>query len=169
MRIPETHIRKPAPYKHVLNLINALLAISVLVLAVITLFVFFKPIQLESQEPSADMIKSILSTSLSELLPAASNDDANLSRVIREGLFKTATPLRNKPMADKTIEKIKSKLKLQCIMQMNQESVAYINISGVGLKQCRLGQSISNLFTVLAIYNDNVEISIVDHKVILRM
>lgn len=87
----------------------------------------------------------------------------------RTGLFKPATPLRDKPVADKTIERIRSKLKLQCIMEINHEPTAYILIDGSGLKQCRPGQTIHDLFTVLAIHQDRVDVSIVDHKVTLRM
>jgi hypothetical protein len=72
-------------------------------------------------------------------------------------------------MADKTIERIKSQLKLQCVMEMSGEPVAYINIEGTGLKKCKTGDSINDLFTVLNVYKNSVEISIIDHKVTLNL
>ncbi len=169
MRSPNSYISKPAQYNGSLNLINSLLGISVVILAVIVLLLFVRPIQFEPEERSDDIIESVLSSDFSALLQSDTADNTDLAEAIRPGLFKSATPLRGKPMADKTVEKIKSKLKLQCILEMDQEPVAYINIDGVGLKQCRSGQSINDLFIVLDINKDNVEISIVDHKVLLRM
>jgi hypothetical protein len=72
-------------------------------------------------------------------------------------------------MADKTIERIKSQLKLKCIMEIRGEPVAYINIKGASLKKCKVGDSVSDLFTVLNINKHSVEISIVDHKVTLNL
>jgi hypothetical protein len=91
--------------------------------------------------------------------------------VYRPGLFRASTGLQDKPLAGKTIERIKSQLKLQCIMEMNGQPVAYININGLGLKKCCIGSSVNDLFTVLDINNQNksVDISIVDHKVTLHL
>jgi hypothetical protein len=106
---------------------------------------------------------------LPKVFQPASAGFQELSRVIRPGLFKSATSLRDKPMADKTIERIRSQLKLQCIMEMSGEPVAYVNIEGVGLKKCKVGDSVSDLFTVLTINKKSIEISIVDHKVTLSL
>jgi hypothetical protein len=100
--------------------------------------------------------------------PNASNDNS-FSRIFRSDLFKSAAPLNDKPMADKTIEKIRSQLKLQCVMEINGQTIAYINISGVGLKKCSVGDTVNDLFTVLNIEKDNVEISILEHKVNLNI
>ena len=88
---------------------------------------------------------------------------------IKPGLFKAASGLSNKPMADKTIERIRSQLKLQCIMQISGEAAAYINIKNKGLKKCTAGEKVYDLFTVISISDKTVEISIVDHRVILSL
>ncbi len=96
-------------------------------------------------------------------------DFAKLARLIRGGLFRASTPLRDKPMADKTIERIKSQLRLQCVMRIKNERVAYINIKGMGLKKCQVGDSVEGLFTVININEKSVEIKIVEHKVTLKL
>jgi hypothetical protein len=88
---------------------------------------------------------------------------------LRHGLFKSATPVRDKPMADKTIERIRSQLKLQCIMRIKGEPVAYVSVKNMGLKKCRAGESVADLFTVLNIQKESIEISIIDHRVTLSL
>ncbi len=89
----------------------------------------------------------------------------------RPGMFQPATGLADKPLANKTIERIKDQLKLQCVMEMNGQPVAYINIQGVGLRKCTVGENVNDLFTVLDInkQNKSVDISIVEHKVTLHL
>lgn len=106
---------------------------------------------------------------LSEILQSKTTGFEGLAMVTRMRLFKSATPLRDKPMADKTIERIRSQLKLQCIMEMNGEPVAYVNIKGVGLKKCKVGDTVGDLFTVLNISKKSIEITIVDHRVTLSL
>jgi len=114
-------------------------------------------------------VSGITAGHLSEILQPETPTWQQLSKVIRPGLFKASTPLRDKPMADKTIERIKSQLKLQCIMEMNGEPVAYVHIKGTGLKKCKVGDSVSDLFTVLNIDKRSIEITIIDHKVTLSL
>ena len=99
------------------------------------------------------------------------NDDDFRERIIkvRPGLFKAASGLSSKPMADKTIERIRSQLRLQCIMEIAGETAAYININNVGLKKCTVGETVHDLFTVISIGDKSVEISIIDHRVILSL
>ncbi len=87
------------------------------------------------------------------------------------GMFKPATGIQDKPLANRTIERIKEQLKLQCVMEMNGQVVAYISIKGVGLKKCCIGENINDLFTVLDInkQSKSVDISIVEHKVTLHL
>lgn len=94
-----------------------------------------------------------------------------LSEVFRSGFFKADAGPNDRPIADKTIERIRDQLKLRCIMELNGQPVAYINIQGVGLKKCFVGDSVSDLFTVIDIdkQNKSVAISIVKHKVTLYM
>jgi len=128
------------------------------------------PVRLDSDmvDTSPNM-NAVASNKLSEILQPDSAEFQELSKIMRQGLFKSVTPLRDKPMADKTIERIKSQLKLQCIMEMNGEPVAYVNIKGTGLKKCKVGDSVSDLFTVLNINKKSIEVTIVDHKVTLSL
>jgi hypothetical protein len=91
------------------------------------------------------------------------------TKIPRKGLFKPATPVSDNSMAGATIEKIKSQLKLQCLMAMNNEPVAYININGVGMRKCKVGDSVQDLFTVVGIAKTSVELMIVGHKVTLGL
>lgn len=94
-----------------------------------------------------------------------------LAVAYRPGMFRPATCLRDKPIANKTIERIKGQLKLQCVMEINNELVAYITIQGVGLKKCCVGENVNGLFTVLNIneQNKSVDLSIIEHKVTLNL
>ena len=104
-------------------------------------------------------------------LPTKEKKNKELGEVYRAGLFKGSGGLSRKPLADKTIERIKSQLTLKCVMEMNGQLVAYINIKGMGLKKCRVGDSISDLFGVLDInkQNKSVDVLIVEHKVTLQL
>ena len=90
---------------------------------------------------------------------------------IRAGLFKSAVAIQGKPLADKTIDRIKSELKLQCVMTLNDQLVAYIHIKGGGLKKCVVGDTVNDMFTVIDIDKTKkcVVISVIDHKVTLYM
>ena len=109
----------------------------------------------------------IIDSNLAEIAQIRSAENQEGGKFIRPGLFKSENPQRDKPMADKTIERIRSQLKLQCIMDLNGEPVAYVKIKGEGMKQCRSGETVSNLFTVLNINKTNIEITIVGHRQLL--
>ena len=113
----------------------------------------------------------IVDGNLAEIAQIRSEGFQEVGKNMRQGLFKPENPQRDKPMADKTIERIRSQLKLQCIMDLNGEPVAYINIQGVGLRKCTIGENTNDLFTVLDInkQNKSVDISIVEHKVTLHL
>ena len=151
---------------HSFNRVMILLSLAVAALAIGVLLIFVWPNHYEP--PEALNLSGLDWKRINDLIDQKGPQINPMSNV-RAGLFKPATPLRDKPVADKTVERIKSKLKLQCIMEINQEPVAYIQIDGAGLKQCRPGQTIHDLFTVLAIYENRVDLSIIDHKVILRL
>lgn len=106
---------------------------------------------------------------VSEDEPADPPDARATANFMRRGLFKSATSVGDKPMADKTIQRIRSQLKLQCIMRINNEPVAYVNVKNAGLKRCRVGESVDDLFTVLNIHAESIEISIVGHRVTLSL
>lgn len=90
-----------------------------------------------------------------------------LTKVFRPGLFKASTTLGDRPLAEKTIERIRSQLSLKGILPMKGELVAYIDVKGQGLKKCRIGDTVGDIFTVLSINKNSVEISIIGHKVVL--
>ncbi len=134
------------------------MVIFTLQMAVPTKQVFF-----ESQ--ASDAIQPISAGSLPD---DSQKNHINLRetlQLIKPGLFKAASGLNDKPMADKTIERIRSQLKLQCIMQMDGKAAAYINIKNTGLKKCTVGEKVCDLFTVISINEKCVEISIIDHRV----
>ncbi len=106
---------------------------------------------------------------LLEGLPTRETVSNRIAAAMRAGLFKSATPLGDKPMADKTIEKILSQLRLQCIIPISGELVAYVNVDKSGLKKCRVGDSVEDLFTVIGIGQRSIEITIVDHPVTLSL
>ena len=131
----------------------------------------FVPIQIERTDSQANsLLEFVASENISALLDE-NKDKQREAIAYRPGMFRSATGLQDKPLAYRTIERIKDQLKLQCVMEMNGQPVAYINIQGVGLKKCCVGENINDLFTVLDInkQNKSVEISIVEHKVTLHL
>ena len=152
------------------RLIHIVLAGGIITMAGVLVLELVIPIRLSSGTVGISSNTDIVATgNLSEILQPETTSFQRLAKVIRPGLFKASTPLRDKPMADKTIERIKSQLKLQCIMPIQGEPVAYINIKGSGLKRCKVGDSVNDLFIVLNINKKSVEITIVDHKVSLSL
>ena len=152
------------------RLIHISLAVVVILLVCVCVLEFAIPIgqDIGRSELSSNVNISADINSPEIFRPKAANS-GEIAGVIRPNLFKAAGGLSDRPMADKTIERIKSSLKLQCIMEMGGKPAAYINIDGVGLKKCTVGDSVENLFTVLNINERSVEISIVEHKVTLGL
>lgn len=127
------------------------------------------PLRLNNDTVNTSAINTIASTNLSKIVQPNLTGFQEVTKIIRSGLFKSETPLRDKPMADKTIERIRSQLKLQCIMELNGEPVAYVSIKGIGLKKCKVGDSVNDLFTVLNINEKSIEITVVGHRQILSL
>lgn len=96
-------------------------------------------------------------------------DQGTVLGAIRPGLFKSAAPVRDRPIADTAIERIRSQLSLGCILETEGELVAYIRVKDLGLKRCKTGDSVEDLFTVLDIQEKSVVISIIDHRVKLSL
>jgi hypothetical protein len=154
----------------ILKTLNVFLAAVCIILAGLLGVELSLPINMTELTTADTTGREAFSATGSDQAWVKDNDpNLDLARMIRPGLFKTAAGLRERPLADKTVENIRSKLTLQCIMPINNELVAYINVSGAGLKSCRVGDSVTDLFTVLNISKTEVEISIVDHKVTLRI
>ena len=121
----------------------------------------------ESDAVYTPMLNTVTEENLAEIAQSGSEESLEIGKIIRPGLFKSENSQRDKPMADKTIERIRSQLKLQCIMDLKGEPVVYVKIKGEGMKQCRSGEIVSNLFTVLNINKTNIEITIVGHRQLL--
>jgi hypothetical protein len=122
---------------------------------------------LDGTRVGGPVANTVTTADLSKLEEPESGEFRKVTEIVRPGLFKSETPLSDKPMADKTIEKIRSQLKLQCIMDLHGEPVAYVRIKGEGMKRCKIGESVIDLFTVLDIHEKSILISIVGHKTIL--
>jgi hypothetical protein len=151
------------------RLVQITLAVCIIISIGIFVLELAIPLQLNSDTANSSNINTIALNSLSKIVSPKPTDFREVVKIIRSGLFKSETSLRDKPMADKTIGRIISQLKLQCIMELDGESVAYVNINGVGMKKCKVGDSIDDLFTVLNINNKSIEITIVDHREILSL
>jgi hypothetical protein len=140
------------------------------VLLTAAVFQLFIPVRLQADSQANTLSGAVASESISILLDENKNKNRE-AVAYRPGMFKPATGISDKPIADKTIERIKDQLKLQCVMELNGRDTAYINIQGVGLKKCCVGESVNDLFTVMNInkQSKSVEISIVGHKVTLHL
>ena len=106
-----------------------------------------------------------------DLAAKVSKDSHAVDQLInsmRTGLFKSASTVSDNPMADKTIERIRSELKLQCVMDMNGQRVAYIKIKSVGLRKCVVGETVEDMFTVIDINDKRVDLKIIGHNIVLR-
>ncbi|MHC4738941.1 MAG: hypothetical protein ACYS9Y_08575 [Planctomycetota bacterium] len=148
----------------------ALISFSVILL--ITIFSqFFISIYTGQIDGQTENASEFATNENISVLPDENKDKKGEAIAYRPGMFRPATGLQDKPLANKTIERIKEQLKLQCVMEMNGQPVAYINIQGVGLKKCYVGDNVNDLFTVLDInkQNKSVGISIVEHKVTLHL
>lgn len=127
------------------------------------------PLRWNNDTANTAAINTIAANDLFKIGQPESTGFQEVAKIIRPGLFKSETPLRDNPMADRTIERIRSQLKLVCITQLNGELVAYVDVKGEGMKQCRVGDSVGDLFTVLNIYEKSIEITIVGHRQILSL
>jgi hypothetical protein len=146
------------------------LGLGVLTLAIVFMLELVVPVRLDSDSANnSPSTNEVTPNHVAEYLQPKPASFQELARAMRPNLFKASTPLRDKPMADKTIERIKSQLKLRCIMEIDSEPVAYINVKGVGLKKCKVGDCINDLFTVVRINQKTVETTIIGHRVTLRL
>jgi len=148
----------------------AMVSFSLILLTTAVSQLFF-PIHSGQTEGQAENASEFAPNDTISALPDENNDKTKETVAYRPGMFKPATGLADKPIADKTIERIKEQLKLQCVMEMKGRPVAYINIQGAGLKKCCEGENVNDLFTVLNInkQDKSVDISIVEHKVTLHL
>jgi hypothetical protein len=128
------------------------------------------PVRLDSDAfANLTTVDTIASGNLLEVLSPEFSERSMVAKIARSGLFKLDTSVRDKPMADRTIEMIRSQLKLQCILELDGEPVAYVHIKDKGLHKCRVGDSVDDLFTVIGINEKSIEITIVGHSQILSL
>jgi hypothetical protein len=150
--------------------IHIAIAAGIITLAGVLVLELVIPVRLASNTAGISSGTNIVTANrLSEVSEPKFADFSELASIVRRGLFKSATPSRDKPMADKTIERIRSQVELQCIMELNGERVAYVNIKGTGLKKCKVGDCVNDLFTVLNIDGRSIEITVVGHKTKLNL
>ncbi|UCE04593.1 MAG: hypothetical protein JSW07_13305 [bacterium] len=151
------------------RIVQIIFAAGIIVLAIVIVLELAIPVQLDNALINNSNINAIANHNFTKILQPEYRDFKEFVKIMRSGLFKSEAILSDKPMADKTIERIRSQLKLQCIMELNGEPVAYVSIKGVGLKKCKVGDSISDFFTVLNINEKSIEITIVGHRAILSL
>jgi hypothetical protein len=151
------------------RLIRISLIVGIITSIIALILELVMPLKLDENRNSLVDVKKITTADMPNIAHPESTGTREIMRVSRPGLFKSETSLNDKPMADKTIEMIRSQLKLQCIMDLNGERVAYVKIKDKGLKKCRIGDSVDDLFTVVNIDKESIEITIVGHKQILKL
>ncbi len=152
------------------RLVQTALMVGIVVSAVALTLQLVMPIRFDSDAfGNFPAINTVAANDLSEVLQPEASIILTAANITRTGLFKLDTSIRDKPMADKTIEMIRSQLKLQCILELNGEPVAYVHIKGKGLRRCEVGDSVDDLFTVLSINEKSIEITIVGHRQILSL
>jgi hypothetical protein len=152
------------------SVLQATLGLGILVSAAILILGVALAVQVNTL-PAVDAPEGELA-STDALLDGLRTSDRAASRLaaaMRPGLFKSAAPLSDRPMADKTIEKIRSQLKLQCILRIQGQLVAYVNVENRGLKKCRVGDCVEDLFTVVNIKEKSVELKIIEHPTVLSL
>lgn len=152
------------------KLIQTSLIVGIVISASVLILQLVVPAQLESEASgNFPAVETAAADNRAEVLqPEASNHPA-VTEIARTGLFKLDTSISDKPMADKTIEMIRSQLKLQCILELNGEPVAYVHIKDKGLYKCKVGDTVDDLFTVVVINEKSIEITIVGHRQILSL
>ena len=151
--------------------VQAMLVCGISILMLTTAARLLIPIRLSYVDHEADTLLAGRPDENISLLPQQEDNATKNKRMdYRAGLFKPASGLRDQPLADKTIERIKGQLKLRCVMELNGEPAAYINAQGEGVKRYSIG-SRSELFSVVDInvQTKSVDVMIVDHKVTLSL
>lgn len=150
--------------------LQAALGTGIAVVTVTLAVELLRPVRVTGAPSAVAAPQELMSTD--ELLAGLQAHETASNRIasaVRAGLFRSATPLSDKPIADKTIERIRSQLTLQCIMRVNGELVAYVNVTNSGLKKCSVGDAVEDLFTVVGIREKSVDLTIVDHPVTLSL
>jgi hypothetical protein len=134
------------------RLIQIVLIVGIVISASALILELVVPVRLESETfGNFPAIETAAANSLSEVLQSQAIKHPAVAEITWTGLFKLDTSISDKPMADKTIEMIKSQLRLQCILELNGEPVAYVHIKDKGLYKCKVGDTVDDLFKVVGI------------------
>lgn len=98
---------------------------------------------------------------------ADSETKIEMTHSIRNGLFKPSRRVNTGSITDKTVERIFSSLKLQGIMSIRGQKVAYIVLKNGQMRKCKIGEIVKDMFTVTDIQKNSVSIDILGHKLSL--
>jgi hypothetical protein len=150
--------------------VQAVLIAGIVVCAVVLIPELLLPVKLNSNASGVlPVVSPIDANSLSQTALVEADNNQSIAKITRSGLFKLASSVQDKPMAGKTIDMIRSQLKLRCIIELDGEPVAYVHIKNEGLQKCKVGDSVKDLFTVLNINDNSIEITILGHRQILSL
>lgn len=97
-----------------------------------------------------------------------SKPEIKMDHSVRAGLFKPSRRVNGNSYVDKTVQDIFKSLKLQCIMPIGGQKVAYIVLKKGQLRKCKVGDTVKDMFTVIDIQSDNVNIDILGNRLTLR-
>lgn len=149
------------------RVVQAMLAGMITICVIVIVMSLLIPVNTKSLEMDISTRVLVANDDYETTVAVESTDDSAWVASIRSGLFKARSGINKGPMADKTIERIKAQLKLQCIVLIAGEPVAYIDIKGQGLKKCRMGD-VFETFSVIDIKQKSVDIKIVGHTITLH-
>lgn len=166
----ENRVYKFSDKNGLLRLIQTILIAGIAVCSVVLILELLLPVNLNSDSSGVlPVVSSVNANGLSQTDIAEAGKNQSIAKITRSGLFKLESSLNDRPMADKTIDMIRSQLKLRCIMELNGEPVAYVHIQNEGLQKCKVGDSVKDLFTVLNIGDRSIEIIILGHRQVLSL
>jgi len=151
--------------------IHVVLAVSKIVLALITLVSFALPAKSTIKITSTSQeLASVDSNHFQDLLHSQGLSSPASRVPIRSGLFKSAARLR-RATEDKTVEIIKSQLTLCSLTSLKGAPIAFVSIKGKGMRPCRIGETITDRFKVLDINleQNKVDIEITGKKTTLNL
>lgn len=137
------------------------IAIAALIIAVILQIILpVKPYQ-------PQMFSTVYNPGANNLRVADSKTKIEMTHSIRKGLFKPSRRVNTGSITDKTVERIFSSLKLQAIMSIGGQKVAYIVLKNGQMRKCKIGETVQDMFTVIDIQKNSVSIDILGHKLSL--
>ncbi len=150
------------------RLLQITLALTALALGVGTIRAALAPVEANPQDTEMASQVAVMDRPTRTFTAEPNNRvDSNSPVFTRRGLLKTASPLRQRTTGDKTVEQVTSLLALRCIMPSGDGKVAYISIKNKGMRRCAVGDCVEEMFTVLGIRENSVDIEVADKNVTL--